>query len=187
MTSGSTLDVGTPLNLTGTFTLPDKTSVAGVPVHLQFQNSTGGWSNQADSTTAADGTYTLPIWLGQSTTLRVISDSSWTRLEGDSNPIAVNLTRVISWPVPSTMHRGLSYTVAGRVQPAVAGLVVSLNNPSTPSRRTPPALTTTTDAGGNFSFTINNSQPGFYSYNISTAADSSFAASSTPFVTVVVR
>ena len=187
VTSGSTLDVGTPLNLTGTFTLPDKTSVAGVPVHLQFQNSTGGWSNQADSTTAADGTYTLPILLGQSTTLRVISDSSWTRLEGDSNPIAVNLTRVISWPVPSTMHRGLSYTVAGRVQPAVAGLVVSLNNPSTPSRRTPPALTTTTDAGGNFSFTINNSQPGFYSYNISTAADSSFAASSTPFVTVVVR
>jgi spore germination protein YaaH len=187
LTTGSSLSVGTPLLMTGTFSLPDKTPVVGVPVHLQFQGTGGIWNTVADSVSGSDGKYSLPILLGSTTTLRVISEGSWVRNEGDSNPIAVALTRVISWAPPSSMRHGVSYLVSGQVQPKVAGLVVSLENPSNPRGVAAQPLTTTTDTNGNFSFTISNKAPGFYTYDLSTPADSNFAATTTPFVTVVVR
>lgn len=187
VTNGSSLSVGTPLLLAGTFTLADKTPVASLPVHLQFQDSTGAWKNVQDSTTDANGNYSIPILLPSSTTLRIKSDSSWTQAEGDSAPISISLTRVISWPIQSTMRHGASYVVSGTVQPIAAGITVALNNPGGVSAQAGAVLTTTTDSGGNFSFTINNANPGFYTYYVSTPADSSFAMSSTPLVTVLVR
>lgn len=185
--TGSTLSIGTPLLLTGTFTLPDKTPVVGVPVHLQFKNSAGTWSTVMDGATGNSGTYALPVLLGGSTTLRVISDGSWQRVEGDSTPISVGINRVIGWTIPSTVRRGESFTISGQVQPQSAGIAVTLNNPSNPSGLAAPKQSATTDANGNFSFTTIETQPGFYTFNISTPADSTFAATQTSFVTVVVR
>jgi len=140
-----------------------------------------------DGATGNNGTYALPVLLGGSTTLRVISDGSWQRVEGDSNPISVGINRVIGWTIPSTVRRGESFTISGQVQPQSAGIAVSLNNPSNPSGVSAPAQSATTDANGNFTFTTAQSQPGFYTFNISTPADSTFAATQTSFVTVVVR
>jgi hypothetical protein len=109
-----------------------------------------------------------------------MSDGSWTRLEGDTSPISVSVTRAISWNAPSAMRRGVPYTIIGQVQPAAPGVSVTLS-------ATGASLSATTDANGNFSFTVNNSAPGFYTYVASTQADSNFAASQSPFVTVVVR
>jgi len=187
LNSGTTLPVGTPVVMSGTFTLPDKTPVVGVPVHLQFQGANGAWNSVEDAVTDANGNYTLPILLPQSTTLRIVSDGSWTRLEGDSNPVALSLTRVISWSPPSTMRHGVNYTFSGSIQPAAAGIRVSLVNPLTPQGIAGQTQSTTTDANGNFSFTVNDAQSGFYSYNLTSPADSTFAASQSDFVTVVVR
>jgi len=208
VTSGSTLPVGTPLILNGTFTLPDNTPVAGVPIHLQFattsgsqststttsattsattQTSPASWNNVVDAVTASDGTYSLPILFGANTKLRIVSDSSWQRLEGDSTPLAISLTRLISWSPPSTMRRGASYDISGQVQPAQAGLTVTLKPSDAPLGAALTPQTATTDANGNFTFHIENSISGFYTYSLSIAADANFALTQSDLVTVVVR
>ena len=183
-TTGITL--GTPTSITGTFTLPDKTPIAGAPAHLQVLGVNGAWTNIFDGTTAADGTFTVPVLWGSNVTARMIIDGTWTRLEGDTTPLVVKVARVIAWSPPASIKAGLTYTVAGQVQPKAAGVTVNLGIVSSTKSSIAP-MTTTTDANGNFSFTLNNATPGFYTYQVSTPEDASYILSNSPFVTVVTR
>lgn len=196
--SGASITVGTPLTLTGTFTLPDKTPVAGVPIHLQFQSSPGlstssaqttssGWTNVLDAMTGSDGSYSIPILLATNTHLRIVSDGSWQRTEGDSAAIALSITRLISWAPPSTLRSGATYSITGQVQPAEAGVAVTLKTTSGPLGASLSAQSATTDANGNFTIQLSNAIAGFYSYILSTPADSRYALSQSAPVTVVVR
>jgi hypothetical protein len=98
----------------------------------------------------------------------------------------VKVARVIAWSPPASIKTGLAYTVAGQVQPKVAGVTVSLGIVSSTKSSIAP-MNTTTDANGNFSFTLNNATPGFYTYQVSTSEDASYILSNSPFVTVVTR
>ena len=80
----------------------------------------------------------------------------------------------------------MAYTVSGQVQPKVAGITVNLGIVS-PSNSHIAPMTTTTDVNGNFSFTLSNTLPGFYTYQVSTPEDASYILSTSPFVTVVTR
>jgi len=116
----------------------------------------------------------------------MIIDGTWTRLEGDTTPLVVKVARVIAWSPPASIKAGLTYTVAGQVQPKAAGVTVNLGIVSSTKSSIAP-MTTTTDANGNFSFTLNNATPGFYTYQVSTPEDASYILSNSPFVTVVTR
>jgi len=146
----------------------------------------GAWTNIFDGTTAADGTFTVPVLWGSNVTARMIIDGTWTRLEGDTTPLVVKVARVIAWSPPASIKAGLTYTVAGQVQPKAAGVTVNLGIVSSTKSSIAP-MTTTTDANGNFSFTLNNATPGFYTYQVSTPEDASYILSNSPFVTVVTR
>ena len=183
-TTGITL--GTPTTITGTFTLPDKSPIAGAPAHLQVLGVNGVWTNIFDGITAADGTFTVPVLWGSNVTTRMIMDGTWTRLEGDTTSLAVKVARVISWSPPSSIKSGVAYTVTGQIQPRVAGITVNLGIVSTANSHLTP-MTTTTDTNGNFSFVLNNTAPGFYTYQVSTPEDASYILSTSPFVTVVTR
>ena len=183
-TTGITL--GTPTTITGTFTLPDKSPIAGAPAHLQVLGVNGVWTNIFDGTTAADGTFTVPVLWGSNVTTRMIMDGTWTRLEGDTASLVVKIARVISWSPPASIKAGMAYTVSGQVQPKVAGITVNLGIVS-PSNSHIAPMTTTTDVNGNFSFTLSNTLPGFYTYQVSTPEDASYILSNSPFVTVVTR
>ncbi len=178
--------LGTPTTITGTFTLPDKSPIAGAVAHLQVLGTNGVWANIFDGTTTADGTFTVPVLWGSNVTTRMIIDGTWTRLEGDTASLVVKIARVISWSPPASIKAGMSYTVSGQVQPKVAGITVNLGIVS-PSNSHIAPMTTTTDVNGNFSFTLSNTLPGFYTYQVSTPEDASYILSNSPFVTVVTR
>ena len=183
-TAGITL--GTPTTITGTFTLPDQSPIAGAPAHLQVLGVNGIWTNVFDGTTSSDGTFTVPVLWGSNVTTRMIIDGTWTRVEGDTSSLVVKVARVISWSPPSSIKSGESYTVTGQIQPKVAGITVNLGINSSANPHAAP-MTTTTDANGNFSFTLNNTALGFYTYQVSTPEDASYILSTSPFVTVVTR
>ena len=168
---------GTPTNLVGTFTLPDKTPLAGVPVHVQTLTTGGNWTSIEDGVTAADGTYRTTINLTGTTSVRMISDGTYERLEGDSQPITINVTRGITWSVPASMKAGVSYQIPVQVQPAVAGTTVQLSD----------GQSALTDATGKVTFNVTNSQLGFVHYQVTIPSDSNFAQTQTPFVIVWVR
>ena len=178
--------LGTPTTITGTFTLPDKSPIGGAVAHLQVLGTNGVWTNVFDGTTAADGTFTVPVLWGSNVTTRMIIDGTWTRLEGDTASLVVKIARVISWSPPASIKAGMAYTVSGQVQPKVAGITVNLGIVS-PSNSHIAPMTTTTDVNGNFSFTLSNTLPGFYTYQVSTPEDASYILSNSPFVTVVTR
>jgi len=85
------------------------------------------------------------------------------------------------------MRRGASYDISGQVQPAQAGLTVTLKPSDAPLGAALTPQTATTDANGNFTFHIENSISGFYTYSLSIAADANFALTQSDLVTVVVR
>ena len=174
---GLNLPFGTPTHVTGTFTLPDKTPAAGIPVHLQTQVSGGQWTTIQDGLTAADGTFVATLQLAQSTNVRMYTDGSWQRLEGDTPTLAISVSRILTWSLAASMKAGIAYSIAAQVLPAMAGVKVLLNNGSS----------AVTDATGKVVLTVNNGSTGFVPYQLSIAADQNFGAVQSGFVNVWVR
>ena len=173
----SNISIGTPTNLVGTFTLPDKSPVVGIPVHLQTLVNGGVWSTVQDGVTAADGTFKASLQLTQTTNVRMFSDGTWERLEGDTPPITINVSPLLSWNISASMKQGITYPITAQVQPAQAGIIVALNN----------GATAVTDADGKVSFSVTNKALGFAPYQLSIAASNTLAAAHTSFVIVWVR
>ena len=169
--------IGTPTRVVGTFALPDKTPAAGIPVHLQTQAPGGTWTTVQDGVTAADGTFVAILQLTQNTNIRMYTDGSWQRLEGDTPTVAINVSRVLTWNIPASMKVGVPYTIKAQVLPAVAGVNVILSN----------GASATTDSSGVATFTITNGSSGFVPYQLSIASDQNFAATQTAFVIVWAR
>ena len=168
---------GTPTHLVGTFTLPDKSPAAGIPVHLQTQVSGGQWTTVQDGVTGSDGTFAATLQLAQSTNIRMFTDGSYQRLEGDTPTVTVSVARVLTWNLSASMKAGVPYSITAQVLPAVAGVAVTLNN----------GATAQTDPSGKAIFSVSNSTPGFVPYQLSIAADQQFSSVHTDFVTVWVR
>lgn len=178
VTADSTnIAIGAPTHLVGLFALPDKTPIAGLPVHLQTQVSGGLWITVQDGITAADGTFTATLQLAQNSNVRMFSDSSWQRLEGDTPTIAINVSRILTWTITASMGTGVAYPISAQVLPAIAGVTVKLGN----------GLTALTDANGLARFTVTNASPGFVPYQLSIAGDQNYAAVQTGVVIVWVR
>jgi hypothetical protein len=173
----SNISIGTPTNFVGTFALPDKSPVSGIPVHLQTQNSGGVWTTVQDGITAADGTFKATLQLTQNTNVRMFSDGTWERLEGDTQTIAINVSPLLTWSIPASMKLGVAYSIAAQVQPAQAGIKVALNN----------GASAVTDSTGKVTFTVTNKTLGFAPFQLSIAASNILAATHTGFVIVWVR
>ena len=173
----TSITVGTPTHVVATFLMPDKTPAAGIPVHLQTQDPGGTWTTIQDGLTQSDGTFQANLTLNHNTNIRAYSDGTWTRLEGDTPTIAINVSRGLAWKIPASMKTGVPYTVNAQITPAIAGVSVQLSN----------GASATTDASGAVSFTVSNSTPGFVSYQIRLPADPQYSATQSGFVIVWVR
>jgi hypothetical protein len=171
------ISIGTPTTLTGKFSLPDHTPAAGIPVHLQTEVAGGPWTSVQDGTTDSDGSFQATLQLEQSTNVRMISDSTWQRLEGDTAPLTISVSRILTWNLPASMKEGTPYTITGQIQPAEAGVTLSLNN----------GATAITDPSGRATFTVTNASSGFVPYQLMLTADQKYGATLTNFVTVWVR
>ena len=109
---------GTPINLSGLFTLADKQPIAALPVKLEVKgNDELNWRELSTLTTGADGKVTLQLYLGKSQSVRVRSEGTWERLEGLSNMQSVLVKPQIKITAPSSALAKTQVNIAGVVTP----------------------------------------------------------------------
>lgn len=183
----STIDYGNPITVTATFTIKDKSPVAGVPVRIEGKSAGDtNWRTLATVTTGVDGKIEKAVLVGKSTAVRVYSDSTWERTEGASSefPIVVNRLLVIS--APGTAKSSVATVITGNIRPRIAGASVQLEK-LVGKEWKPLDVAVLTDAQGNFSLNLSGQTRGVSSFRISVAADSLWSAVLSPIFNIIVR
>ena len=183
----STIDYGNPITVTATFTIKDKSPVAGVPVRIEGKSAGDtNWRTLATVTTGIDGKIEKAVLVGKSTAVRVYSDSTWERTEGASSefPIVVNRLLVIS--APGTAKSSVATVITGNIRPRIAGASVQLEK-LVGKEWKPMDVAVLTDAQGNFSLNLSGQTRGVSSFRISVAADSLWSAVLSPIFNIIVR
>lgn len=118
LTDLDTFNYGTPINLSGLFTLADKQPIASLPIKLEVKtNDETSWREISTLTTGVDGKVSLQIYLGQNQALRLRSEGTWERLEGLSNIQAINVKPQIKISSPSSVRAKGSVLITGTVTP----------------------------------------------------------------------
>jgi len=185
--NNSTIDYGNPITVTATFTIKDKSPVAGVPVRIEGKSAGDtNWRTLATVTTGIDGKIEKAVLVGKSTAVRVYSDSTWERSEGSSSefPIVVNRLLVIS--APGTVKSSSSTVITGNIRPRVAGASVQLEKLVGKDWKQvdQPVLT---DPQGNFSLNLSGQSRGVISFRVLIAADALWSSVASPIFNIIVR
>jgi 5-hydroxyisourate hydrolase-like protein (transthyretin family) len=185
--NNSTIDYGNPITVTATFTIKDKSPVAGVPVRIEGKSAGDtNWRTLATVTTGIDGKIEKAVLVGKSTAVRVYSDSTWERSEGSSSefPIVVNRLLVIS--APGTVKSSSSTVITGNIRPRVAGVSVQLEKMVGKDWKQvdQPVLT---DSQGNFSLNLTAQSRGVISFRVLIAADALWSSVASPIFNIIVR
>ena len=183
----STIDYGNPITVTATFTIKDKSPVAGVPVRIEGKSAGDtNWRTLATVTTGIDGKIEKAVLVGKSTAVRVYADSTWERTEGASSefPIVVNRLLVIS--APGTVKSSVATVITGNIRPRIAGASVQLEK-LVGKEWKPLDVAVLTDAQGNFSLNLSGQTRGVSSFRISVAADSLWSTVLSPIFNIIIR
>jgi 5-hydroxyisourate hydrolase-like protein (transthyretin family) len=173
--------------VTATFTIKDKSPVAGVPVRIEGKSAgDANWRTLATVTTGIDGKIEKAVLVGKSTAVRVYSDSTWERTEGASSefPIVVNRLLVIS--APGTVKSSVATVITGNIRPRIAGASVQLEK-LVGKEWKPLDVAVLTDAQGNFSLNLSGQTRGVSSFRISVAADSLWSTVLSPIFNIIIR
>ena len=109
---------GTPINLSGIFTLADKQPIAALPVKVEVKSDDDvNWREISTLTTGADGKLNLQLYLGKNQALRLRSEGTWERLEGLSNLQTLTVRPQIKISAPSSALSKSQVNISGLVTP----------------------------------------------------------------------
>lgn len=182
----SSAPYGTPLNITGRFQLPDKQPIAGLATRLEIREvGETAWREVFQATTATDGSFSIPIVLSKSASLRIASDASWERLGSQSAEQTVAINRLVAISPPTSGVIGTPFLISGVVQPHDVGTSVTLEKFVAGVWRVlgKPVLT---EEGGKFIFSVTESARGINRYRASTPANESLQGGISPIFAVVI-
>ena len=183
----STIDYGNPIMVTATFTIKDKSPVAGVPVRIEGKSAGDtNWRTLATVTTGVDGKIEKAVLVGKSTAVRVYSDSTWERTEGASSEFPIVVNRLLVFSAPGTAKSSVATVITGNIRPRIAGASVQLEK-LVGKEWKPLDVAVLTDAQGNFSLNLSGQTRGVSSFRISVAADSLWSAVLSPIFNIIVR
>ena len=183
----STIDYGNPITVTATFTIKDKSPVAGVPVRIEGKSAgDSNWRTLATVTTGIDGKIEKAVLVGKSTAVRVYSDATWERTEGSSSEFPITVNRLLVITAPGTMKSASPAVITGNIRPRIAGASVQLEKLVGKDWK-PLDVPVLTDAQGNFSLNLSAQSRGVHSFRVSVAADSLWSAVSSPIFNIIVR
>ena len=183
----STIDYGNPITVTATFTIKDKSPVAGVPVRIEGKSAGDtNWRTLAAVTTGIDGKIEKAVLVGKSTAVRVYSDSTWERTEGASSEFPIVVNRLLVFSAPGTAKSSVATVITGNIRPRIAGASVQLEK-LVGKEWKPLDVAVLTDAQGNFSLNLSGQTRGVSSFRISVAADSLWSAVLSPIFNIIVR
>jgi spore germination protein YaaH len=183
----STIDYGNPITVTATFTIKDKSPVAGVPVRIEGKSAgDSNWRTLVTVTTGIDGKIEKAVLVGKSTAVRVYSDATWERTEGSSSEFPITVNRLLVITAPGTVKSASPAVITGNIRPRIAGASVQLEKLVGKDWK-PLDVPVLTDAQGNFSLNLSAQSRGVHSFRISVAADSLWSAVSSPIFNIIVR
>ena len=182
-----TIDYGNPITVTATFTIKDKSPVAGVPVRIEGKSAGDtNWRTLATVTTGTDGKIEKAVLVGKSTAVRIYSEATWERTEGVSSEFPITVNRLLVVSAPGTMKASTSATATGNIRPRIAGAAVQLEK-LVGKEWKPVDQSVLTDAQGNFTLTIGGQQRGVISFRITVAADSLWSVVTSPTFNIIIR
>jgi len=177
--SADNLLYGESIAFSGTFKLADGRPVANVPVFMDIKRNTGS-TRKPIGNSAVDGTFQTKVFLGESTEVSFSTDETWDRTLGQTPAKTIGISRVISWKIPASMKRGVTYKVTGQVQPKIAGIKVILDDGTN-------VASGITLADGTFIIEVTPTKIGARQFRIVTDAESNFSGAKSAFATVLVR
>jgi spore germination protein YaaH len=183
----STIDYGNPITVTATFTIKDKSPLAGIPVRIEGKSAGDtNWRTLATVTTGIDGRIEKAVLVGKSTAVRVYSDQTWERTEGVTSEFPITVNRLLVLSAPGTMKALSTATLTGNIRPRNAGASVQLEKLVGKEWKAA-GQAVLTDAQGNFSLTISGQQRGVLAFRVTVASDALWSVVTSPTFNIIAR
>ena len=177
--SSDNLLYGESAAFNGKFKLSDGRPVANAPVFIEIKRPNGN-TRKPIGQTAEDGTFQTRVLLGESSNISFTTDETWERTLGITPEKTIGISRLISWNLPASMKRGVSYKITGQIQPKVSGIKVLLDDGKV-------QIASTSSTDGKFEFEFMPTKTGVKQFRIVTESESGFTGSSSAFAQVLVR
>jgi spore germination protein YaaH len=183
LASKTEVSYGNPVTLSGQITLKDKTPVASLAFTVEGTYPDGTVRTLTTGVTAADGTYVLPMLIGKSVSLQVLTEPSWERAASATQPITITVMRNLIIDPPTSVKAGSPSMISGVILPRTADASVTLTSASGKVIGAP----VQTDSQGGFTLTIPAQARGISTYQIAVAADTQWPLLKSETFSIIVR
>jgi spore germination protein YaaH len=181
--STNEISYGNPVTLNGLITLKDKSPVAGLAFTVIGEYPDGSTRTLTTGATGIDGKYSIPMLIGKSVSLRVLTESSWEREASATQALTLNVARNLIMTPPTSVKSGLPFTISGIVLPRTAGVTITL---STTSGKII-GQATTTDAQGAFTISVPAQARSIATYQITVGADATWPILASEVFSIIIR
>ena len=181
--STNELSYGNPVILSGLITLKDKSPVVGLAFTVEGKYPDGSTRTLTTGTTGIDGKYSIPMLIGKSVSIRVLTESSWEREASSTPPLSLTVARNLILSPPTSVKSGLPFTISGIVLPRTAGVTITL---ATTSGKVI-GQTTTTDTQGAFTLNVPAQARSIATYQITVAADATWPVLASDAFSIIIR
>ena len=181
--STNEISYGNPVTLSGLITLKDKSPVAGLAFTVEGKYPDGSLRTLTTGITGTDGTYSIPMLIGKSVSLRVLTEPSWEREASATPALTLKVARNLIITPPTSVKSGLAFTISGTVLPRTTGVTVTL---STTSGKVV-GQATTTDAQGAFTLNVPAQTRSIATYQITVGADATWSVLTSDAFSIIIR
>jgi spore germination protein YaaH len=181
--STNEISYGNPVTLSGLITLKDKSPVAGLAFSVEGKYPDGSTRILTTGTTGIDGSYSIPMLIGKSVSLRVLTESSWEREASATPAFTLAVARNLITTPPTSVKSGLPFTISGIVLPRTAGVTITL---STTSGKVI-GQATTTDVQGAFTISVPAQARSIATYQITVGADATWPVLASEAFSIIIR
>ena len=181
--STNELSYGNPVTLSGLITLKDKSPVAGLAFTVAGEYPDGSTRTLTTGTTGIDGTYSIPMLIGKSVSLRVLTESSWEREASATPAFTLAVARNLIVTPPTSVKSGLPFTISGIVLPRTPDVTITL---STTSGKVI-GQATTTDAQGAFTISVPAQARSIATYQVTVGADATWPVLASEAFSIIIR
>ena len=181
--STNEISYGNPVTLSGLITLKDKSPVSGLAFTVEGKYPDGSIRTLTTGTTGVDGSYSIPMLIGKSVSLRVLTESSWEREASATSALSLTVARNLIMTPPTSVKSGLAFTISGIVLPRAAGVTITL---ATTSGKVV-GQATTTDAQGAFTLNVPAQARSIATYQITVGADATWPVLASDAFSIIIR
>lgn len=181
--SANEVSYGNPVTLSGLITLKDKSPVAGLAFTVEGKYPDGSTRTLTTETTGVDGSYSIPMLIGKSVSLRVLTESSWEREASATQALALTVARNLIMTPPTSVKSGIAFTISGIVLPRAAGVTITLTTTSGKIV----GQATTTDAQGAFTLNVPAQARSIATYQITVGADATWPVLASDAFSIIIR